>query len=260
MSRFVLLAATAGALLVAGNAQAQTTVYKGYDANTSGGLAATSNPLSNAASAQFQAVLSGTSTESFESFPTGTSAPLTLNFTGSAGTLSATLTGSGAVNTNPRSAPTGSGQFATSGNNYYAVTSNNFQITFGSAVAAFGFFATDIESDVQLIFGHATGPAETFAFSALFPTAGFGTASTPSGSVNFLGFTNTVNPFTSVTFAQGPNSGGDILAFDQMTIGDARQVTGGVPEPTTWAMMVIGFGAIGGSLRRRSVAARIRYA
>lgn len=38
-------------------------------------------------------------------------------------------------------------------------------------------------------------------------------------------------------------------------------VTPGVPEPATWAMMLMGFGAIGGALRRRkTVAARVRFA
>jgi len=35
--------------------------------------------------------------------------------------------------------------------------------------------------------------------------------------------------------------------------------TGAVPEPATWAMMIMGFGAIGGALRRRP-AMRVRYA
>ncbi|MEO5939097.1 MAG: DUF1194 domain-containing protein [Sphingomonas sp.] len=40
-----------------------------------------------------------------------------------------------------------------------------------------------------------------------------------------------------------------------------RELTGGVPEPTTWAMMVMGFGAVGFSLRRRrNVTMRVRYA
>jgi hypothetical protein len=35
---------------------------------------------------------------------------------------------------------------------------------------------------------------------------------------------------------------------------------GGVPETSTWALMILGFGAIGGALRRRSVKARVRFA
>ncbi|GAA4220337.1 hypothetical protein GCM10022253_24250 [Sphingomonas endophytica] len=36
---------------------------------------------------------------------------------------------------------------------------------------------------------------------------------------------------------------------------------GAVPEPATWALMILGFGAVGGALRRRqSVAAKVRFA
>ena len=34
----------------------------------------------------------------------------------------------------------------------------------------------------------------------------------------------------------------------------------GVPETSTWAMMIVGFGLIGGALRRRSTKARIAFA
>lgn len=38
-------------------------------------------------------------------------------------------------------------------------------------------------------------------------------------------------------------------------------VSGAVPEPATWAMMILGFGAVGGAMRRRqSVAAKVRLA
>ncbi|MBS0478382.1 MAG: PEPxxWA-CTERM sorting domain-containing protein [Proteobacteria bacterium] len=38
-------------------------------------------------------------------------------------------------------------------------------------------------------------------------------------------------------------------------------VTPGVPEPATWAMMIMGFGAIGFAIRRRrDVAVRVRFA
>ena len=40
------------------------------------------------------------------------------------------------------------------------------------------------------------------------------------------------------------------VAFDNLKF-DVRSVGGAVPEPATWAMMVIGFGTVGGALRRR---------
>lgn len=36
--------------------------------------------------------------------------------------------------------------------------------------------------------------------------------------------------------------------------------TGAVPEPATWAMMIGGFGIVGGALRRRATAARVSFA
>lgn len=258
MKHIVKSCASIMAVSLAPAALAQTTVYKGYDPNTTSGYGATSEPNSNAAAAQFGSTLgNGVATESFEGFPTGKSAPLMLDFTGSNGTtLTATLTGDGSVQSAPQSDPTSSGQFATDGSNYYEVTSSDFGVTFGSAIAAFGFYATDIESDVQLILGHATGPSETFSFASLFPSQPYGTEfAVPSGSVNFLGFVNVNNPYTSISFSQGNNSSGDILAFDQFTIADRAQVVNppspGVPEPATWITMFTGFGAIGGILRSR---------
>ena len=60
-----------------------------------------------------------------------------------------------------------------------------------------------------------------------------------------LGFPATVNGWTF------ENSGGAI------TVPGA---TGGVPEPTTWAMMILGFGAMGAAMRRtRATRLRVRY-
>ncbi|WP_419807623.1 PEPxxWA-CTERM sorting domain-containing protein [Sphingomonas sp.] len=46
---------------------------------------------------------------------------------------------------------------------------------------------------------------------------------------------------SSVMFASGSNS----FELDNFAI------AGGVPEPTTWALMIVGFGAVGGAMRRR---------
>lgn len=264
MIKHTIYAAGFGLTMAATPLSAATFVYQGQDINPGPGAAAPSNPNSDAAAANFFAALSGTSTESFEGFTAGTSAPLSLSFTGSAGTLGATLTGSGDVRNNPRSAPSGSGQFATDGSQYYAVDSSNFQITFDSSIAAFGFYATDLEDleDIDIILNLVGGGSETYNLEALFgPPAG---AFLASGSVHFLGFINTATPFSSVTFG-GAGASSDILAFDFMTIGDIGQVTnppGAVPEPATWAMMLLGFFGIGLSLRSRRAKVtglRVRY-
>lgn len=38
------------------------------------------------------------------------------------------------------------------------------------------------------------------------------------------------------------------------------RASGGVPEPATWGLMILGFGAIGGAMRRRAVRASVRFA
>lgn len=50
--------------------------------------------------------------------------------------------------------------------------------------------------------------------------------------------------------------------FDNLTLTSARAVSAAVPEPATWAMMLIGFGGIGVAMRRRKdkVAMRPAYA
>jgi hypothetical protein len=72
----------------------------------------------------------------------------------------------------------------------------------------------------------------------------------------------TVSVAAFSNFALGPNlSNGfqgtgsfngrtNAWAFDILNVNSAAQV-GAVPEPGTWALMLIGFGAVGASLRRR---------
>ncbi len=61
---------------------------------------------------------------------------------------------------------------------------------------------------------------------------------------------------SSVTFS-ALQGGSEYLAFDNLTYSAA----GAVPEPATWALMILGFGAVGGAMRRRqSVAAKVHFA
>ena len=69
-----------------------------------------------------------------------------------------------------------------------------------------------------------------------------------------LSFTGTGSPTTLSFGSTGANSGVDTGIDDVM-------VTGPVPEPATWAMMLTGFGMIGFAARRRlSVKTTVRFA
>lgn len=77
-------------------------------------------------------------------------------------------------------------------------------------------------------------------------------------SSQLFGITRNANSFFGLTsdkliksISFGPGGGtttSTSFVFDNLTIGTAGA---GVPEPATWAMMIIGFGLIGASARRR---------
>jgi hypothetical protein len=46
-------------------------------------------------------------------------------------------------------------------------------------------------------------------------------------------------------------SGHFLAKFDNVVLTGDNLVTGGVPEPGAWALMILGFGAVGAALRRR---------
>lgn len=55
-----------------------------------------------------------------------------------------------------------------------------------------------------------------------------------------------------ISFGYGENVGIDNIKWDVREIGSA------VPEPATWAMMILGFGIVGATMRRRSPAFRMQ--
>lgn len=79
----------------------------------------------------------------------------------------------------------------------------------------------------------------------------------------FIGLVSTT-PFTRLTVTESQLSTG-CCRYDNEYFGNylltAANATTGVPEPATWAMMMLGFGAMGAALRRRqNVVSRIRFA
>ena len=74
--------------------------------------------------------------------------------------------------------------------------------------------------------------------------------STPGEWVHYAGLANIAvagNYDTSFTYLSGPAPAGDFVVDRAYIV--AGDVTGGVPEPGTWALMILGFGGAGASLR-----------
>lgn len=48
--------------------------------------------------------------------------------------------------------------------------------------------------------------------------------------------------------------------YDNITFGSIIPGNGGVPEPATWAMLILGFGLVGGAMRKQQQRASVRFA
>ncbi len=114
--------------------------------------------------------------------------------------------------------------------------------TFDSSVTGFEFDWGSIDKYNTVAIGWDGGgmiviPGTNFTN----PSDGNQTAPGTNGLFSVVG--NAGERFNSVTFSSTSNS----FEVDNLAVRDA----GGVPEPAIWSMMIIGFGGVGGLLRRR---------
>ena len=210
-------------------------VYTGIDPNGDPNVNLLPNiPISTAAQNAFLAELQGVGTETFESIPDGQPVPLNLVFPDAG---SAILIGAdGSVQSTPKGMTTGSGRYGITPTQYLAVNGgSNFRIEFSDPIAAFGFFGIDIGD-----FGGS--------LKVTYDNPGIGLQEIPlapmnqaDGSVLFYGIISaTGEEFSSVTFHTEGSA--DMFAFDNMTIGSARQVIH--PHPAVPGPLgILGLGA-----------------
>ena len=182
----------------------------------------------------------------------------TLVFLGGAGGLSAgeadyanfqttfgtsVLTGSGGI-VSPPSVP---GQYAEpatgdQGDAFYYVFANGFvDFSFGAGANSFGFDLGSADDYNTLTVFFAGGGSQSFSGAQLNPPGpASGNQSSPAtnGRVTIFGNGQAI---TGARFASGQPS----FEFDNIGIT-------AVPEPGTWALLILGFGAVGGAMRRRS--------
>lgn len=94
----------------------------------------------------------------------------------------------------------------------------------------------------------------------------------PTSSVGILGFAgaDTIaadTPFTQYTVTFQAGTAGSLQAYVGTTSADnvgpildnfALSISRGVPEPSQWLLLILGFGTVGGAMRRKTAA--VRYA
>ena len=110
--------------------------------------------------------------------------------------------------------------------------------TFNNGVTA--SFGSSNGSDGSLAFFNGLENIFSFTLSGLYSANNLG--ATPSGG-------NTVTQATSFTYNGGTIA---IDAGSTGTLAFSQAAVAAVPEPATWGMMLAGFGAMGGAMRRRA--------
>jgi hypothetical protein len=207
---------------VVANAAAEQ-IFFGEDLGLGESTRLTSHPNADAARDSFLAGLTGVGTEDFESFATGTSLPITLDF-GAAG--SATLDDGGYVAYVP-TGTNGVGRYPISGDKYLE-TGTDLVIDFTEAQAAFGFYGVDIgDFNGQVVLTFTNGGSEVVNIGNSTGISG--------GSVLYFGIiVDEGNEFTKIQF-DNTASGTDYFGFDDMTIGIREQVepANPIPAPST---------------------------
>lgn len=109
--------------------------------------------------------------------------------------------------------------------------SPNIAVTAGQQYVAYlSVFGTNADSSADVALGDAAGYLNYLVWN---------NGGDPRGNPSWDYFADFGNALFSATFAAN---------------------AGAVPEPATWALMILGFGAIGGTMRRRRVSTQVRFA
>ena len=117
-------------------------------------------------------------------------------------------------------------------------------ISFGAGVNRFSFDWGSLDGYNTLTINYNSGSSVNVVPGVTFVNLANGNQELPQTNGVFSASGNAGEIFNSITLTSGQNS----FEIDNVAVGV-------VPEPATWAMMIIGFGAAGSMIRRRRAVA-----
>lgn len=113
-----------------------------------------------------------------------------------------------------------------------------------------GYAFTSAVFNLQPLSGNASNEATSVEITYYTPGQGMQTQTVNTNGNNFIGvYGDAGEKFIAAGFVGNPSSTG-IGTFKQLRLGGVAAV----PEPGTWAMMLLGFGMLGMAMRRRKTA------
>lgn len=143
-------------------------------------------------------------------------------------------------------------------------TSNSTNLTFRPAFGSTGNFAAVLDGGSYAInfgptnlFSFVVGSLDTFNRLTLLYTNGTSENYVGGQIINDPSFDNgnrtsaETNGVVSYTVTSGPQISGAIFASSGGNSFEFDNLAAAVPEPAAWGMMILGFGLVGGALRRR---------
>lgn len=254
------LTVLATSIALVGATAAQADLPAGFQVTIEG------HGVQNASGSYFDNDINNYGIETFDGLPTGFHNDPYISTFGGAGPISGTYTNLNVHQADQYGGAGGNTNYGVAGLGVNGSYSIDFNIENGEKLTYFGYWLSALDANNVLEFYNNGELLGTFTPTNVITLVGnngpyYSNPNAPFDGQNsaepyvFVNFFNESTGFDRIVFKQGNGSTAGYES-DNHTVGWWKSQGGtpvpGVPEPTTWAMLILGFGMIGYASRRRT--------